>query len=74
MLAATGRHPWRPAHIHFKVTAAGHAPLSTHVFDADSPYLDSDAVFGVRNSLVMRFEEARDGELTATFDIVLDPV
>jgi protocatechuate 3,4-dioxygenase beta subunit len=74
MLAATGRHPWRPAHVHFLVTAPGHIPLTTHVFDADSPYLDSDAVFGVRDSLVMRFEDGEHGELTATFDIVLDPV
>lgn len=52
MLRASGRHPWRPAHIHFAVTAPGYAPLVTHLFDAASPYLDSDTVFAVRPSLV----------------------
>jgi protocatechuate 3,4-dioxygenase beta subunit len=52
MLHATGRHPWRPAHIHFIVTADGYLPVTTHVFDAESPYLDSDVVFGVKQSLV----------------------
>ncbi len=53
MLRAAGRHPWRPAHIHFRVTAAGYQPLVTHLFDAASPYLDSDTVFAVRPSLVI---------------------
>jgi protocatechuate 3,4-dioxygenase beta subunit len=53
MLRASGRHPWRPAHIHFAVAAAGYRPLVTHLFDAASPYLDSDAVFAVRPSLVI---------------------
>src|SRR5690606_2431008 len=44
MLSATGRHPWRPAHIHFMVSAPGHRTLVTHVFDSRSEYLDSDAV------------------------------
>ena len=52
MLRASGRHPWRPAHIHFMVNAERHRPLVTHLFDAASPYLDSDAVFAVRPSLV----------------------
>ena len=56
MLSATGRHPWRPAHIHIIVRAAGHQTLVTHIFDADSKYLDSDAVFAVKPSLVRRFE------------------
>ncbi len=52
LLRAAGRHPWRPAHIHFSVAAAGHRPLVTHLFDAASPYLESDTVFAVRPSLV----------------------
>jgi len=52
MLAALGRHPWRAAHIHFKVSAAGCRPVTTHVFDAEGGYLDSDTVFGVKPSLV----------------------
>ncbi len=55
LLAATGRHPYRPAHIHFIVSMAGYRPVTTHLFVADSPYLDSDAVFGVKQTLVRRF-------------------
>jgi catechol 1,2-dioxygenase len=55
MLAATGRHPWRPAHIHLIVRAQGHKTLTTHVFDEASQFLDSDAVFAVKPSLLRRF-------------------
>jgi catechol 1,2-dioxygenase len=55
LLRAAGRHPFRPAHVHFIVTAAGHRPVTTHLFVADSPYIDSDAVFGVKESLVRSF-------------------
>ena len=55
MLEATGRHPWRPAHIHMIVRADGHRTPTTHIFDADSDYLDSDAVFAVKPTLVRRF-------------------
>jgi catechol 1,2-dioxygenase len=57
MLAATGRHPWRPAHIHLMVRAPGYLTLVTHIFDRESAYLDSDAVFAVKPSLVRGFEE-----------------
>jgi protocatechuate 3,4-dioxygenase beta subunit len=60
LLHATGRHPYRPAHIHFLVEAAGHRPLTTHLFVAGSPYLDSDAVFGVKAGLVREFELVDD--------------
>ncbi|MCY1506466.1 Hydroxyquinol 1,2-dioxygenase [compost metagenome] len=52
MLEALGRHPWRPAHLHFMVTAPGCETLITHVFRNGDRYLDSDAVFGVRSTLV----------------------
>jgi catechol 1,2-dioxygenase len=55
MLKATGRHPWRPAHIHLIVSADGCTPVTTHLFDAESEYLDSDVVFGVKPSLVRTF-------------------
>jgi catechol 1,2-dioxygenase len=55
MLAATGRHPWRPAHIHIVVRSPGYRTLTTHIFDAASSYLDSDAVFAVKPSLVRQF-------------------
>ncbi|WP_390624099.1 dioxygenase family protein [Fodinicola feengrottensis] len=81
-MTAAGRHPMRPAHIHFKVDAAGFDTLITHVFAADSKYLDSDAVFGVKRSLITPFTMqnpgvAPDGKTMdvpyylVTFDIVL---
>jgi protocatechuate 3,4-dioxygenase beta subunit len=69
MLKATGRHPWRPAHIHFMVSADGCQTLTTHVFDAASEHLDSDTVFGVRDGLVVEFSDGR-----AEFDFRLDAV
>src|SRR5262249_16080038 len=57
MLKAVGRHPNRPAHIHFMIAADGYETLITHIFNAESPYLDSDAVFGVKNSLIASFEK-----------------
>jgi hydroxyquinol 1,2-dioxygenase len=56
LLAALGRHPWRPAHLHFLISAAGYERLITHVFREGDRYLDSDAVFGVRSSLIARWE------------------
>jgi hydroxyquinol 1,2-dioxygenase len=55
MLAATGRHPWRPAHIHLIVRAPGYRSVATHIFDAESEHLDSDAVFAVKRSLLRTF-------------------
>ncbi len=55
MLEATGRHPWRPAHIHMIVRAPGYETVTTHIFDRESPYLDSDAVFAVKPSLLRAF-------------------
>lgn len=57
LLAATGRHPWRPAHIHFKVAAQGFQVLVTHLFVSEDEYLGSDAVFGVKWSLICDFPE-----------------
>lgn len=58
MLEALGRHPWRPAHMHFMVTAPGYRRLITHIFVAGDRYLASDAVFGVKQSLIAPFERA----------------
>ena len=84
MLAATGRHPWRPAHLHFKIRAAGFETLVTHIFRDGDKYLDSDAVFGVRSSLIGDYRRheaghAPDGTAmpepfyTLTQDFVLAP-
>jgi hydroxyquinol 1,2-dioxygenase len=64
-LEATGRHPYRPAHIHFIVQAADHTQLTTHVFVAGSPYLDSDAVFAVKQSLIVDFARSDDDKEAA---------
>jgi hydroxyquinol 1,2-dioxygenase len=61
MLVATKRHPWRPAHLHFMISADGHEKLITHVFVQNDPYLDSDAVFGVKNSLIGNYTHEAPG-------------
>ena len=84
LLLATGRHPYRPAHIHFIVAAPGHRALTTHIFVAGSPYIESDAVFAVKKTLIKEFTRVDDpGQAAgygldgpfclATFDIVLQP-
>ncbi len=60
MLVALGRHPMRPAHIHFIIGAPGFEPVTTHMFVAGDQYLDSDAVFGVKDSLVVDFVKHDD--------------
>jgi hydroxyquinol 1,2-dioxygenase len=65
MLKATGRHPWRPAHTHFVVSADGYEPVTTHIFDRIDPYLQSDAVFAVKDSLIVDFVEHQSPDETA---------
>lgn len=60
LLRATGRHPNRPAHMHFEVSAPGFRTVTTHLFVAGTPYLDSDAVFGVKPSLIREFPTVDD--------------
>jgi hydroxyquinol 1,2-dioxygenase len=55
LLMATARHPWRPAHLHFMISVPGHETLVTHIFVNGDQYLESDAVFGVKKSLVHDF-------------------
>lgn len=84
LLTATNRHPYRPAHIHIIVSAEGHVPVVTHVFVADSPYIESDAVFAVKRSLIHEFREVSDPDEAerygvaapfrlANVDLVLEP-
>ena len=61
MLEAAGRHNWRPAHIHFKLSADGYETLVTQLFTDDDPYLESDAVFGVKDSLVVHYVSTGEG-------------
>lgn len=60
LLQALGRHPYRPAHLHYIITADGYQALVTHIFDPDDPYIRSDAVFGVKESLLARFDWVTD--------------
>jgi catechol 1,2-dioxygenase len=69
LLNATKRHPYRPAHIHFIVTAPGHRPLTTHIFVAGSPYIESDAVFAVKRSLIVGFTPIDDPEQMAEYGL-----
>jgi len=85
LLKATGRHAFRPAHIHFIVTAPGYRDLTTHIFVAGSEYIESDTVFAVKKSLVVDFGEVTGPALAeqwsipavpfrhADFDIIMQP-
>ena len=85
MLRATDRHPYRPGHVHFMITAPGYMPLVTHIFDKHGEYLDSDTVFAVKDSLKVDFAEQSAQETygqqagvqppyaLAQFDFVLNP-
>jgi protocatechuate 3,4-dioxygenase beta subunit len=85
ILRSTARHSWRPAHIHFVITAPGCQKLTTHLFDSADPYLRSDTVFAVKDSLICTFTEhdapdalaAKIGiqgpYLTNQFDFVMAP-
>jgi len=83
-LEAVGQHAWRPAHIHFKVSADGHQPLVTMVFFAGDPYLENDTIGAVKESLVLSLERHEDDTevrerglkapfFTCDFDIRLRP-
>ncbi len=67
LLGHLGRHPYRPAHLHYIIKADGFQTLTTHIFDPDDPYIHSDAVFGVKKSLLAEFrltdEQERAKEL-----------
>ena len=73
MLTATGRHPMRPGHLHFKIAAPGFDTLVTHLFVKGDEYLDSDAVFGVKQSLIVDFRKLKSGEYECRYDFVLKP-
>lgn len=73
MLASLGRHPWRPAHMHFMLNHPNYERIVTHTFVAGDDYLTSDAVFGVKESLVVDYCEESDGSVKwqASFDFVM---
>ncbi|MBO9452937.1 intradiol ring-cleavage dioxygenase [Tropicibacter sp. R16_0] len=72
MLSALGRHPNRPAHLHFLITAPGYEKIVTHIFDGEDKWLSSDAVFGVKESLIAPFEpNTEKTQWRASFDFVM---
>jgi hydroxyquinol 1,2-dioxygenase len=85
MMRVTERSIYRPGHLHLQVSAPGHVTLTTQVFVGGSPYIDADAVFGKRDSLVVDFEKHPPGKAvdgremgvpyhSASFDVRLAPV
>ena len=74
MLAALGRHPNRPAHMHFIVTAPGRETIITHTFVQGDQWLTSDAVFGVKASLIASMEEGTDTAWHSNFDFTMTRV
>jgi hydroxyquinol 1,2-dioxygenase len=73
LLVACGRHPMRPGHLHFMFEAPGYEKLVTHLFVKGDKYLDSDAVFGVKDSLIVNFRKNAAGEAECKYDFVLKP-
>lgn len=73
MLIALGRHPYRPAHMHYLIVAEGYQKLVTHIFAAGDTYLESDTVFGVKKSLILDFKKVEGDSIQweAAFDFVL---
>jgi len=76
MLARMGRHPFRPAHLHYIIEADGFETLTTHTFDPDDPYIHSDAVFGVKESLIAQYKDktpegSEQKQWEVEFDFVL---
>lgn len=69
MLDAAGRHAMRPAHLHFIVDADGYQALTTHIFVEGDEYLDSDAVFATKKSLVGDFRVVDDADLGKRFGL-----
>ena len=69
LLRASGRHAMRPAHIHFIVSADGYESLTTHVFSANDEYLDSDAVFATKSSLIGDYQQSEDADLASKYNL-----
>ncbi|MDQ0563420.1 catechol 1,2-dioxygenase [Rhizobium mesoamericanum] len=72
LLKELGRHPYRPAHLHYIIKAEGFETLTTHIFDPDDPYINSDAVFGVKESLLAEFRRTRDPERSKQYQFAGD--
>jgi hydroxyquinol 1,2-dioxygenase len=71
LLGATASHPWRPAHVHFRISAPGFKTLVTHLYREGDPYLDTDVVYGVRESLIVPWTQDQQGRCAIDFNFVL---
>ena len=69
MLDGLGRNNMRPAHIHYIVSAPGYETITTHIFDSTDPHLPSDAVFGVKESLIADFQHKDDPSVAAELNV-----
>lgn len=76
VLELLGRHTWRAAHIHFKLSAPNYSPLTTQIFIAGDPHLDSDTTFAVRTAIIQPQQHEQSGSsfYTSEFDFVLNPI
>lgn len=68
MLSLLDRHPWRPGHIHFIVSAPGHRSLTTQIFDSRDQYIQQDSVFAVKEELIVDFKP-REGDPEAKWEL-----
>jgi hydroxyquinol 1,2-dioxygenase len=74
MLNAMGRHPYRPAHIHFIISAAGYRPLVTALYIDGDRYIDSDVVFGSREQLVVKYQRSSTANIDAIeYNFAIEP-
>jgi len=62
LLRAGNRHAWRASHLHYIIRAEGFRAITTEMFFENTDYLDNDAVFGVRRSLITRLEPVKPGD------------
>lgn len=69
LVRAANRHPWRPAHVHAMIRADGYQELITHIFDGEDPYLDTDVVFAVKESLIFNFSQNTSAEDAAKYGL-----
>lgn len=72
LLELLDRHPWRPAHIHFIVSAKGYKPIVTQIFDRRDKYITNDSVFAVKDSLVVDFLPRKEQDPKADFELQYD--
>jgi catechol 1,2-dioxygenase len=72
LVSAAGWHPWRPAHLHLIVRAPGHRTVTTQLYFEGGQWVDDDVAEAVKPELVLTPQSSADGELTSTYDFVLE--